>query len=344
MRTTARAELVAYALFLASFGGACSPEPTEPPSATPTSAATIVPRPTPTPRVVPRRATPVSLRVVRIEGEGQGAVAVGDTLEAGRAVAAGAHHVSLAFERGARIDVEPGARFARSGASSTGLALAAGSMHAILVPEGGSTRPALRIATPRAVLEMNGSGDVFVSALPDGSALVVVLQGYAEVTTGELDAGGRVVSVRVVAGRSVVAGAELGVPAPGPEDLADARAAAARASRGAHRTALAPEESRATLADSLIAHLESFDAEEARGLELRARHREAVDARSTAAASLQGQVIAHAQALLRARRAVRTSFERAEAMAIASEGGTDWLVAQRARVEHALRLGPTASP
>ncbi|MBC7171135.1 MAG: hypothetical protein H5U40_01845 [Polyangiaceae bacterium] len=271
----------------------------------------------------------------RSSGDGPGPLAEGEALASDHVFESGAHELTLEVERGARIVVERGARFARSVASPTGLALGAGALRATLIPDGNSGRSPLRIATPCAIVELGASGDVFVATLADGSSFIAVLQGAADVFRGAVDARGRIASVRLVAGRSLILGkAAAAESLEGPSTLEEARAIAARLPAQGGR--LGGE--RAALSETLSSAVRAFEMESSRGSELRRSHRAAVAAGGPEALELQSRIVSHAQALLRARRAVKASFERAEALRAATEGSDEWLHALRSEAAAALRL------
>lgn len=340
MKRAAYASWFACAVLVA---GACGGD--DEPAATGAPALAPAPTPTPTRTASPTPAPrpedrPPTLRVARVGAEGP--VAVGDTFEAGEIVDTGAQSVSLQFERGARVEVERDARLARSAASATGIALGEGALHALLLPEGGSARPALHVGVPRGTVEIGGSGELFIAALPDGTALVVALQGFGEVRSGALDAEGRLVTTRVVAGHSVVVGTDEATVADGPTSLDDAHRAAARLARSHRGSDATRDAQRTALAEALAARLGEYERESRRGDELRAQHRAAVAAKRDAAdrLALQRTIVGHAQALLRARRAVQSTFEQAEALATVGEGGAAWLEPLRASAAPALRIAP----
>jgi hypothetical protein len=251
-----------------------------------------------------------------------GPLAVGDTLLPGRAVESGERSLILDFERGGRIEVDPGARFARSDASPMGVVLGEGGLHAVLPPGGGSARPSLRIATPSGTVEIAGSGELFVRVLPDGTAWVAQLAGLADVFPGGL-ADGRVVVRRLTAGRSLVVGQSAGAPVGGPKSLAAARTAAARLVRGAHRPSADALAARKEAARSAVTDaVRGFDEELGRGHELRRQHREAVAERSPNAMEIQSQVVVHSQAMLRVRQSALIAWEKASAISLhAGDGG-----------------------
>ncbi|MEM9067446.1 MAG: hypothetical protein AAGE52_03040, partial [Myxococcota bacterium] len=122
------------------------------------------------------------VRIVRVGG-GAGPLRPGQTLDANATLSAGVSEIVMDLRDGARVELLPGSRARLGEEAPAQMLLAEGHLHAILPPMGNSPRPPLRIGTAAGTVEIGGSGDVWVTARPDGTAWVAVLGGRAAVLT-----------------------------------------------------------------------------------------------------------------------------------------------------------------
>jgi hypothetical protein len=312
--------------------GATAKAPAAQVAATPAAEAPPAPpSPRPERRWPPTSAVAIPLRVTTLTPAEGGPVAVGEALPPLRVIETGEHALTLDFELGGRVMVDAHARFARSDASPMGITLGEGSLEVILPPGGSPARPPLRVVTPAGTLEIGGSGEAFVSVLPDGTAWVAQLAGLGDVMGPDLEA------KRLVAGRSLRLGGSAARPIAGPSTVAAARTAASRLARGLKRATPADlAVRREALASAVAERLLAFDEELANGRELQRVHREAVSARNPGAMEIQSQVVLHSQALLRTRQKMQLTWESAGAASVYAQDDGAWLALLRERVSRAV--------
>lgn len=333
MRT--RAEPLAWAglaLLLVACGGD-EPEAAPPDETTQASPAWHQ-RPDPPEHQEPRE--PPAARVARVEAA-EGAppsdypLARGSALDSTATIAAGQVTLALDLREGAQVILEPGARARLADEAPAQILLGAGSLRAVLPPVGSSPRPPLRIGTPAGTVEVGGSGQVWVTALPTGATWVAQLTGQATVSEDG------VTTVALTPGQSIVIGAEA--PTDGPSTLVEARIAA---------QALIEQSSPADPASELDARVATMRAaldetilERSRGQEVASRQRAAVmddSVDEAARRALQSQLIEHSRTLGRVRRQLLVAYERARSTALAAEAAPDPTATIRPRVRTALGL------
>lgn len=263
-------------------------------------------------------------RLIRTEGDvllSSGPTTAGAALEAGVRVtvpAGGSADVDL--DEGTRLALDAGTVLSIGDIGPAHALLVRGAVHIASPPEDGP-RETLRVATTEATVSLSGAGEAYVAADPSGTTWVIVLQGLFEVTTGDTDARGRLRSVDVMAGHTILASPRLGeISETGYARLDDARAAA--------RTAfsiLVPLEDDRRVRDLSAAtrrldeSLGALEAEARHGHELTERHRDAVSAsRSDEAMSIQAELVTHAQRLYQLREVATARWERVRVAALAT--------------------------
>lgn len=236
----------------------------------------------------------------------------------------------LDLREGARVSLDPQSLARIDDESRAQIVLARGALHAVLPPMGGSPRPPLRIGTAAASLEIGGSGEAFVVALPDGSAWFAMLSGSGHVSTGE---GERVL---LTPGRALAGGATE--TTEGPTELDAARAIAATlptADADPEAEVMAPAVAR--LDAAITAGTQVRD----QGASLQRRHAQAVSAMSGASEVMQ-EIVAHTRALESVRASLLVAYERARALALLTGASPDPTAIRRPRVRAI--LGRDAEP
>lgn len=285
----------------------------------------------------PPRPAPLA-RVARLGDGRPGPLRPGQTLDATATLSTGAERLVLDLRDGARVELEPQS-LARLGEEAPAqLFLARGHVHAVLPPTGNSPRPPLRIGTPAGTVEIGGSGDLWVTVRPDGTAWIALLGGRAAVLTGEQDpATNTERRLDLTPARAVVAGRSLAEPTEGPTTVDAARALGAALMDGAEEREFAADLEAATAA--LDEALGAVAAERERGAALESRHRAAVSAMAAEAPAIMQELVAHGRALDAARDVLLTRFERARALALLVGPATaDPTAVRRPRVRAALGL------
>ncbi len=178
-----------------------------------------------------------------------------------------------------------------------------GSLWVQLSATGGERREPLRVATPDVSVVASRSAQLWVStrrALEGGGTYLALLSGSAELSTGQRMKDGRLVSMPMVAGQSVVVLHGL-IPAfePGPGTVEQAHEIGAsflEPARGAVRRDNSPStEALTQVLDDLRTHDETGDV-----LAQRQRKAKAAGDRQTVAQA-QRDIVAHAQSLYRLR-------------------------------------------
>ncbi|HJK89905.1 MAG TPA: hypothetical protein RMH85_00795 [Polyangiaceae bacterium LLY-WYZ-15_(1-7)] len=245
----------------------------------------------------------------------------------------GAEELVLDLRDGGRVELAPHAIARLGDEAPAQLFLGAGQLYASLPPVGSSPRPPLRLGTPAGTVEIGGSGEIWITALPTGSVWVGVLGGRAVAHPA-----GAEEPVEILAGRSYVLGGEA--PTDGPDD----RVTAAQLG-----TQLIEQSSPANAPDTIPPALEALDAALSRveavrreGEALTDRHREAVAAGSDEARAIQRELIEHSRTLGRVRRALLGAYETARARALWAQASPDPTAQRRPRIRAALGLETAA--
>lgn len=271
----------------------------------------------------PERAPPA--RLVRSEGNvlvSSGPTTAGGPLEAGvRITIPVGGSADIDLREGTRLVLDPGTELVINDVGPAQAVLVRGGVHVAAPPEDGA-REALRFVTPEVSVVLNGSGEAYVATDPSGTTWVIVLQGLFEVCAGETDARGRLRSVDVAAGHTVLA-------TPRPSDVSETGYARLDEARAAVRTAfsiLTPmdDERRVRELGAATSRLDeslgALEAEARHGHELTESHRNAVTAgNSEEARRIQGELVTHAQHLYQLREVSTARWERVRAMALGVE-------------------------
>lgn len=296
------------------------------------------PRPAPEPPAPEARPAPPSAppqvepsprplgRVTRVEGDSR--IERGTRVTDDRPLVTAAGSVTLDLRDGARVELGPGTIASLSDEAPALVLLAAGRARGRLAPAGGSARPALRVATPAATIEIGGSGDVAVLSLPDLTAWVVVLHGRCEILTGAAGDDRGPTAVSVVAGRSARIGREgieLGPGVAREEEIAVREVELLRAAPAPTLEAAAAR--RAELAAAVDEAAGWVAEERVHGEALAGQQRAATPER---ARELQSELVRHAQARLRLRATLLGRWERERAATLA--GGAPLPAERAARV------------
>lgn len=282
---------------------------------------------------------PIVARVGRITGEdGPALIRTGQDLEAGANLTTGASEVVVDFREGGRVTAGHGSRLRVGGEARSQALLGQGTALGTLAPQGNSPRAPLRIGLPAGSVEIEGSGNVFVAALPDGNAWVAVLSGACQVSAGATDEAGHLVRRSLHTGQALVLGPAEVEPTAAPGRLEQVQAMAAQLIGGME--ARSAVEARAALGvaatayDRAAAHL---DTEVARGAQLAERHRR--EARgSDAATALQRALVDHSRALLRLRAIALVRFELLEALSMSQDAEPEPIEERRAPLRVLLGL------
>ncbi len=222
--------------------------------------------------------------------------------------------VRIDFPRGARATIDVGAR-ARVGTHAPAqLLLASGSAQGEYPPQGNSARPPLRIATPSGTAEIGGSGTIWATVFPDGSAWFAVLNGQCAIEAGGSPQQGSRPATRIHAGQAVLTGpAGIQPPTEGPKSEEAARKAIAQLHRSAKKitSSKASREQQQSRAH-FLAQVTSLAVAKERERMLTERHKDALKQSRTSGAQTQQELIEHAQRLHQLRRATLLAYERAQ--------------------------------
>ncbi|MEM1415184.1 MAG: hypothetical protein AAGH15_09800, partial [Myxococcota bacterium] len=268
----------------------------------------------------PAEAAPATLRVpgpvariARAEGAGvpPPSLRPGRALERGAMVATGPASVVLDFTRGGRVTLGPESVARVDGPEPMRLVLARGSAHAQLPPQGNSARPPLRVGTAAGTLVIEGAGEAYVLALPDGRGWVAQLAGLGLARTGAAGDDERPATVRLPAGRALTFGADA--PVAGPANLGAAQQAGAALLEEGPNPPVAARVAASRAADrrldDLLENLERMETEGAR----LARMQQALldEGRAEQARSLRPVLVRHSQTFGRLRERLRVASERA---------------------------------
>ena len=244
--------------------------------------------------------------------------------------------LALDLSRHARVEVGAGARL-RLGQQSGALVLALGTAHLRLAPGEQRAGPGLRLGTPALSLRARRSGECLVTVAPSGLTRVDALSGQLELQDGRADGEGKLQGRLLGAGQTLtqpVAKRGLAEPRQGPRTLAQARAQSLAEPPGDGESSKSQAQ---RLHASFGAALDEVEQLVARGPQLAAEQRSAkAEGDRDRMRALQTQLVAHGQALLRARETLRVRWERTRALRLTLPEGDGPQAASDARVARAL--------
>lgn len=245
------------------------------------------------------------------------AAQVGDEVERDAwIVTDGGASLALDTVGGARIEIDGAAEVALAPLPDEGVWLRSGRLRVIEPPRGPGDRAPTRVATPSATVELAAAGELAVEVAPSRQSFIAVLAGLGEVTTYDVDARQRLRTTALDAGQAVLVGSAVTEPMLGDTDRGRARELAATtfaAPPTAPQFGPLSERYGGDMLNRLDESLVWLEAEQRRGHDLTAQHRDAVrHGDSATAMRLQRELVAHAQRVYGLRRAVTTRWERAE--------------------------------
>lgn len=240
-------------------------------------------------------------------------------LALGTALETASTGVVLEVGRAGRVTVDPGSRVEVFELEQADVVLREGVLVASQPVEGNSSRPALRIGTPRGTVVITSGGDALVVVARNGTVTVGAWSGVVEIRDGALAEDGGTARPRLlVGGGSYVlsAGRE-----PIPVNMANGSASEALFRGQVTEHLAAGRAARACTGenDAAATRLASLVARRARLEALRVRHAELARRHAPEAEQASREIIAETQAVMREREATLVALERAHACAASKE-------------------------
>jgi hypothetical protein len=227
--------------------------------------------------------------------------------------------IVLDVGRAGRVTVDPRSRVEVFELEEADVLLREGVLVASQPVEGNSSRPALRIGTPRGTVVITSGGDALVVVARNGTVTVGAWSGVVEIRDGALPEGGGTARPRLLVGGGsyVLSAGREPIPvsmATGTarEALFRGQVAESLAAGRSARTCTAETESAATRLAALVERRARLEA-------LRVRHVELARTRAPEAEEASRAIIAETQAVMREREATLVSLERAHACAASKD-------------------------
>ncbi|HEX7481390.1 MAG TPA: hypothetical protein VF331_26540 [Polyangiales bacterium] len=218
-------------------------------------------------------------------------------------------HLSLDFDNGARVTLEPGSTALLAPYEAAALIVVEGAVHVQLPPQGNAARATLRIASAELTLSAPRAVELWLRASLGSGTYVALLSGEAELQTWALDAEAPQSSA-LVAGRACTVRAAVASCAAGPTTLAQAQAGAAPAKVAVAKAAELLLVLQA-LGSSYARAASRIDELRSAAVSVRAQQRAAhARADSSAVAALQRTLVQEAQELVQTRSRLAHAYER----------------------------------
>ncbi len=278
---------------------------------------------------------PPLARVVRVDGLATSTFHAGQRLGPTATLSTGEVALVLELRDGGRVSLEP-RTMARLGQEAPAqIILGAGIAHVQQLPEGGSTRAPLRIATAAGSVVIEDAGEVWVATAPTGRTFATTLRGRA--TAEDFNETGAVRAIEIPAGRSLFLGDEA--TTQGPSDADGARATArhvlddaaqieaARPLDGASPTEAAraldgewPTETARALDAARAALFSALEAVEAEARTPAVPHANAPPSAGSAEATQRPRASLELGVPLRSRRRLLLRYERLRALSLVASG------------------------